>query len=559
MPSGGSGTRAACPTSLMRTSGPSTRRSPRHRAFHSGDRVSACGATPTCQPDSTPPCDPFSAHYYSVARHSSPVMGRRLCLFLVLLYVKPGAVFRDDEPTESELAAAAKTSLAAWSRDAQKVVHRKRHRRDEEMVCFESLGCFRDEGPFDYLDALPQSPETVGTKFLLTTRSNPTQPEMIHYSNMSVPSVINMMRPLKVIIHGFGSSCRRLWAREMKEALLKSDNINILCVEWESGASLPNYVQAAANTKLVGRQLALLIAELTARGITDPSQVHLIGFSLGAHVAGFTGKQVANISRISGLDPAAPLFEGYGSQFRLDPGDARFVDVIHSNGDRLLKGGLGAFEPMGHVDFYPNGGKAQAGCNNLFVGALSDLFLYRSRSEEDSRSLCNHRRAYKFFTESIDANCHMRGFACTDFERFLRGKCFTCGSTGEQCGDMGIHANHTLGRGKFYLITRDTEPLCVNQFKVEVGLVPRDRSTSYGLIELIFSDPNGFNESFPITSDSDEISHKKSIVKIIAANPLLSFTGHCQIQYVAYNGWLYRGGNEVVVNRLAITDSYGRM
>ena len=84
----------------------------------------------------------------------------------------------------------------------------------------------------------------------------------------------------------------------------------------------------------------------------DSKNYHLIGFSLGAHVAGFTGMEIKNISRITGLDPAAPLFEGYPERVRLDPSDAHFVDVIHSNGDSFLRGGLGSFDPLGHMGKY---------------------------------------------------------------------------------------------------------------------------------------------------------------------------------------------------------------
>lgn len=40
-------------------------------------------------------------------------------------------------------------------------------------------------------------------------------------------------------------------------------------------------------------------------------------------------------------DPAGPLFEGSHIAARLDESDAKFVDVIHSNGENLILGGLG--------------------------------------------------------------------------------------------------------------------------------------------------------------------------------------------------------------------------
>ena len=69
------------------------------------------------------------------------------------------------------------------------------------------------------------------------------------------------------------------------------------------------------------------------------NNTHLVGVSLGAHVSGFVGKELKNLSRITGLDPAGPLFEGYTANVRLDKTDADFVDVIHSNGDSLIIGG----------------------------------------------------------------------------------------------------------------------------------------------------------------------------------------------------------------------------
>jgi hypothetical protein len=151
------------------------------------------------------------------------------------------------------------------------------------------------------------------------------------------------------------------------------EEVNVICVDWENGAILPNYVKATANTRLVGKQLAMLLKGLVDNNGLSLRNTHLIGFSLGAHVAGFAGAELGNLSRITGLDPAGPLFESQDPRARLDQTDASFVDVIHSNGENLILGGLGSYQPMGHVDFYPNGGRMQKGCSNLFVGAVSDI------------------------------------------------------------------------------------------------------------------------------------------------------------------------------------------
>lgn len=72
----------------------------------------------------------------------------------------------------------------------------------------------------------------------------------------------------------------------------------------------------------------------------------------------------------TGLDPAGPGFNEAPEWSRLDPGDATIVDIIHTSMQVLSLS-----HPVGHVDFYPNGGRSQPGCPDIF-SYLSKLNLY---------------------------------------------------------------------------------------------------------------------------------------------------------------------------------------
>ena len=90
------------------------------------------------------------------------------------------------------------------------------------------------------------------------------------------------------------------------------------------------------------------------------------------------------------MDPAGPSFEETSEEFHLDKSDANFVDVIHTNGESLVPyGGLGLWKAIGHVDFYPNGGISQRGCQNLFSSGLNNFFSGRSNQKEHSVSSLN--------------------------------------------------------------------------------------------------------------------------------------------------------------------------
>lgn len=76
---------------------------------------------------------------------------------------------------------------------------------------------------------------------------------------------------------------------------------------------------------------------------------------MGAHIVGSIGRNYNYITnnllpRITGLDPANPCFNEGENLTGLSRGDADFVDIIHSN-----PGALGKRDPIGDVDFYPNG------------------------------------------------------------------------------------------------------------------------------------------------------------------------------------------------------------
>lgn len=89
----------------------------------------------------------------------------------------------------------------------------------------------------------------------------------------------------------------------MKNALLKRDDINVVIVAWYNGSHV-GYSKAAANCRLVGAQIAHLVEALHKEVGLAPSLVHVVGYSLGAHVAGYAGSTLKTkgyrIARITG-------------------------------------------------------------------------------------------------------------------------------------------------------------------------------------------------------------------------------------------------------------------
>uniref|UniRef100_A0A0A1XE33 Pancreatic lipase-related protein 2 n=1 Tax=Zeugodacus cucurbitae TaxID=28588 RepID=A0A0A1XE33_ZEUCU len=287
--------------------------------------------------------------------------------------------------------------------------------------------------------------ERKDINFLLYTNKNPQSPQNLYLSDERRLSKSNfdLQQPLAIYIHGFSESATgdKQSSQQLKDAFLKAGNYNVILVDWSPMTVMPWYTNAVENLPVAARFIARFLRFLVANGY-QTRHIHLIGFSLGAEVAGFVGKQLLEwgvvLPRITGLDPALPLFEPNSGNRHLTHTDARFVDIIHTDG-----GILGNPEAMGHADFYPNGGRAlQPGCarqeiaNNRWFNIIVG---------------CSHQRAWEYFVESINRPHAFLANKCEPKNEF--GRC----KDGNSRAYMGIAADRRL-RGKFYLDTNNAPP-----------------------------------------------------------------------------------------------------
>ena len=58
-----------------------------------------------------------------------------------------------------------------------------------------------------------------------------------------------------------------------------------------------SFSQAAANTRLVGLEVANLILILVEQHESKADDFHIIGHSLGAHIAGYAGERIPGLGR----------------------------------------------------------------------------------------------------------------------------------------------------------------------------------------------------------------------------------------------------------------------
>ncbi|KAM6099203.1 phospholipase A1 member A [Theristicus caerulescens] len=310
-------------------------------------------------------------------------------------------------------------------------------------------------------------------QFLLFTSSSPSCGELILADDSIKNSSFNTSLETKIIIHGFRAlGTKPSWIEGLVHAILHTSQVNVIAVDWVYG-STGAYTSAVENASRLALSISQFISKLLALGVSGTS-IHIIGISLGAHVGGLVGHfHGGQLGRITGLDPAGPKYTRASPEERLDPGDALFVEAIHTDADNF-----GIRIPVGHIDYFVNGGKDQPGCPRFISAGYKYL-------------ICDHMRAVHLYVSALKHSCPIMAFPCASHQDFLNGHCldcvdpflFSCPRIGllEQAG---VNMRKLPKEVKVYLMTSPSAPFCVHHSLVEFHL-QKKRNTGTS-IEITF-------------------------------------------------------------------------
>uniref|UniRef100_A0A2I2ZPY8 Phospholipase A1 member A n=1 Tax=Gorilla gorilla gorilla TaxID=9595 RepID=A0A2I2ZPY8_GORGO len=348
-------------------------------------------------------------------------------------------------------------------------------------------------------------------QFLLFVPSNPSCGQLVEGSSDLQNSGFNATLGTKLIIHGFRVlGTKPSWIDTFIRTLLHATNANVIAVDWIYG-STGVYFSAVKNVIKLSLEISLFLNKLLVLGVSE-SSIHIIGVSLGAHVGGMVGQLFGGqLGQITGLDPAGPEYTRANVEERLDAGDALFVEAIHTDTDNL-----GIRIPVGHVDYFVNGGQDQPGCPTFFYAGYSYL-------------ICDHMRAVHLYISALENSCPLMAFPCASYKAFLAGRCLDCFNpfllSCPRIGLVeqgGVKIEPLPKEVKVYLLTTSSAPYCMHHSLVEFHLKElRNKDTN---IEVTFLSSN-VTSSSKITIPKQQ-RHGKGIIA--------HATPQCQINQVKF-------------------------
>lgn len=388
------------------------------------------------------------------------------------------------------------------------------------------------------INVLPHTRAEIHTQFIIHTRDNPgeTGDTFLTADKASIDaSTFDPSKPIKFITHGFIDTGYTNWVMTFVRALLRHGDYNVIRVNWGAG-SLPMYFTASANTRVVGLEIGYLVNFLIDNYGVDPANVHLLGHSLGSHVSGYAGEKIKGLGHITGLDPAGPYYTDTADYIRIDNNDATYVDCIHTDAKTILLLGYGSEEAMGNLDFFPNAGYNQPGCDpvDIAIELITDI-------GEGVRELgaCSHQRSIELFIDSIDQSCSYVGHECIDYESFERGRCASCAEDNSKCALMGIHADEYTHKDrvnvKMYFDTDKKTPYCYYHYQIVIDTAhPKGAADQVkGHLNIwLYGDNGEVIEDYRLTKKHEIFEHGQTKYFLMASHTDLSRVMRMEVKWV---------------------------
>ncbi|XP_026762812.1 pancreatic lipase-related protein 2-like [Galleria mellonella] len=200
------------------------------------------------------------------------------------------------------------------------------------------------------------------------------------------------------------------------------------------------YPIVTRNAPYVGLRVGEMLYNLTLQNVGfDPKKLESLGLSLGGQIISFMAKSFkalsgTKLSKLTALDPTGACFRRLGPEGRLDQSDADYVEVVNTNMD-----GLGMATPVGHVNFYVNGGEYQ----------LSDAYWM------PCELMCSHIRAYTLWYSALSNPNGFVAMKCDSVQQARDKDCYDRQPLVTNL--LGLNVDKTK-HGIFYLATYHNYP-----------------------------------------------------------------------------------------------------
>ncbi|KAJ8943959.1 hypothetical protein NQ318_013540 [Aromia moschata] len=205
---------------------------------------------------------------------------------------------------------------------------------------------WKDKNGTPHLEDIKQNVNKTSPKvdimIYFYSKYNPDKPVIFNARKVNEVTKTNF-NPSKeslFIVHGWGNWYNSSVNIVIKEAVLKKHDVNIFVVDWSSISQNELYSTIYKLLPKLGASVGKFIQGITKRCRHRLSKIKMVGYSLGAHIAGIAGKTTkGQIKCIIGLDPAGPLFTLDDVKRRLNKGDAKYVEVSTKKCESAMKKG----------------------------------------------------------------------------------------------------------------------------------------------------------------------------------------------------------------------------